>query len=91
MQRRAAGLATYKQVRTLRKFGVPDAHLISFKRVGAILDRLFSKRFSGRNDMNDSDYSPLKAALEKLTIYDVWQMLGVEGRPKPSCKSPFRH
>ena len=24
MQRRAAGLATYKQVRTLRKFGVPD-------------------------------------------------------------------
>jgi hypothetical protein len=36
------------------------------------------------------DYSPLKAALEKLTIYDVWQMLGVEGRPKPSCKSPFR-
>ncbi len=36
------------------------------------------------------DYSPLKAALEKLTIPDVWQMLGVEGRPKPSCKSPFR-
>ncbi len=46
MQRRAAGLATYKQVRTLRKFGVPDPHLISFKRAGAILDRLFSGRFS---------------------------------------------
>ena len=46
MQRRAAGLATYKQVRTLRKFGVPDAHLISFNRASAILDRLFSERFS---------------------------------------------
>ena len=32
MQRRAAGLATYKQVRALRKFGVPDSHLISFSR-----------------------------------------------------------
>ena len=40
--------------------------------------------------VRESDYSPLKAALEKLTIPDVWQMLGVEGRPKPSCKSPFR-
>ena len=44
MQRRAAGLATYKQVRTLRKFGVPEAHLISFNRASAILDRLFSNR-----------------------------------------------
>jgi hypothetical protein len=43
MQRRAAGLATYKQVRTLRKFGVPDSHLISFNRASAILDRLFSE------------------------------------------------
>ena len=48
MQRRAAGLATYKQVRTLRKFGVPDAHLFSFKRAGVILDRLFSERFQPR-------------------------------------------
>jgi superfamily II DNA or RNA helicase len=47
IQRRAAGLATYKQVRTLRKFGVPDPHLISFARASAILDRLFSERFSG--------------------------------------------
>jgi hypothetical protein len=46
MQRRAGGLATYKQVRTLRKFGVPDPHLISFKRASAILDHLFSERFS---------------------------------------------
>jgi hypothetical protein len=46
MQRRAGGLATYKQVRALRKFGVPAAHLISFKRAGSILDRLFSGRFS---------------------------------------------
>ena len=27
------------------------------------------------------DYSPLKAALEKLTIPDVWQMLGLPGKP----------
>ena len=46
MQRRAAGLATYKQVRTLRKFGVPEAHLISFTRAHAILDRLFGERSS---------------------------------------------
>ena len=31
--------------------------------------------------MSDCDYSPLKAALEKLTIYDVWQRLGLEGKP----------
>ena len=46
VKRRAAGLATYKQVRTLRKFGVPDSHLISFKHASAILDRLFSERES---------------------------------------------
>ena len=40
--------------------------------------------------MNDNDYSPLKAALEKLTIYDVWQMLGVEGKNGTACRSPFR-
>ena len=44
--RRASGLATYKQVRTLRKFGVPDAHLICFAHASAILDRLFGERFS---------------------------------------------
>jgi superfamily II DNA or RNA helicase len=48
MQRRAAGLATYKQVRALRKFGLPDAHLISFDRASAILDRLFNERSSPR-------------------------------------------
>jgi len=40
--------------------------------------------------VRECDYSPLKAALEKLTISDVWQMLGLPGRPTPSCKSPFR-
>ena len=40
--------------------------------------------------MRECDYSPLKAALEKLSIPDVWQMLGLQGRPMPSCKSPFR-
>ena len=49
MQRRAAGLATFKQVRALRKFGVPDAHLISFARAHAILDRLFGERLGRRN------------------------------------------
>jgi superfamily II DNA or RNA helicase len=44
MQRRAAGLATFKQVRALRKFGVPDSHLISFTRAHAILDCLLGKR-----------------------------------------------
>ena len=53
MQRRTAGLATYKQVRALRRFGVPDAHLISFKRAGAILDRLFSERFAKEIAMLD--------------------------------------
>ena len=48
MQRRAAGLATYKQVRTLRKFGVPDSHLISFTRASAILVRLFGERSNRR-------------------------------------------
>ena len=37
-----------------------------------------------------TDYSPLEAALEKLTIYDVWQRLGLEGKPDRSCRSPFR-
>jgi hypothetical protein len=41
--------------------------------------------------MNDFDYSPLKAALEKLTIYDVWHMLGLEGKPGKTCRSPFRN
>ena len=43
--------------------------------------------------MSDGNYSPLKEALEKLTIYDVWQHLGVEGKPGKNgkaCHSPFR-
>lgn len=52
-QRRAAGLATYKQVRRLRKFGVPAPHLISFNRASEILDHLFSERSSRGLDMLD--------------------------------------
>jgi hypothetical protein len=37
-----------------------------------------------------TDYSPLEAALEKLSIYDVWQLLGLEGKPGRSCRSPVR-
>src|SRR4029077_6863711 len=51
----------------------------------------FQARLCAReNQGGERVSSPLKAALEKLTIYDVWQMLGLPGRPKPSCKSPFR-
>ena len=90
MQRRAAGLATYKQVRTLRKFGVPDPHLISFTRASAILDRLFSERFQPRNsDMSAEDYSPLKEALEKLTIFDVWQLPALGGETRHMLPIPI--
>ena len=41
--------------------------------------------------MSAHDYSPLKAALEKLTIFDVWQRLGLEGKPGKTCRSPFRN
>jgi hypothetical protein len=40
--------------------------------------------------MSDYDYSPLKEALDKLTVCDVWEILGLDGTPKPSCRSPFR-
>jgi hypothetical protein len=43
--------------------------------------------------MSVYNYSPLKAALEKLTIFDVWQRLGVKGEPGKNgkaCRSPFR-
>src|SRR5215207_3184442 len=39
--------------------------------------------------MSDCAYSLLKAALEKLTIPDLWQMLGLKGKPKPSCRFPL--
>ena len=29
-------------------------------------------------------------ARSKITIADAWEMLGLDGEPKPSCKSPFR-
>ena len=29
-------------------------------------------------------------ALERLTVVDVWKLLGLKGTPKPSCRSPFR-
>jgi hypothetical protein len=41
-------------------------------------------------DMTRPTYSPLKAALEKLTIPDVWTRLGLKGKPAASCRSPFR-
>jgi len=37
-----------------------------------------------------TDYSPLKSALETLTVPDVWHRLGLEGRPGKLCRSPFR-
>ena len=37
--------------------------------------------------MSNGNYSPLKEALEKLTIYDVWQPLGVEGKPRKEWQS----
>jgi hypothetical protein len=37
-----------------------------------------------------SDYSPLKAALEKLSIFELWLLLGLNGKPGKSCRSPFR-
>ena len=42
--------------------------------------------------MRECDYSPLKAALERLSVCDVWQRLGVEGKPGngQACRSPFR-
>lgn len=40
--------------------------------------------------MSGYEYSPLKAAPETLTIYDVWQRLGLEGNPGKACRSPFR-
>jgi hypothetical protein len=40
--------------------------------------------------MSAYDYSPLKTALNKLTVPDVWEMLGLPGIPKASCRSPLR-
>ena len=34
--------------------------------------------------------SPLTLALERLTVFDVWKLLGLEGTAKPFCRSPFR-
>ena len=34
--------------------------------------------------------SPLTEALDKLSVCDVWEILGLHGTPKPSCRSPFR-
>jgi DNA primase len=34
--------------------------------------------------------SPLALALERLTIFDLWKLLRLDGTPKPSCRSPFR-
>ena len=41
-RRRAANLATLKQVRQLRRFGVPDAHLVTFSDATEILGRYFT-------------------------------------------------
>jgi hypothetical protein len=35
--------------------------------------------------------SPLTLALERLTVFDVWKLLGLEGTAKRSCRSPFRN
>ena len=40
--------------------------------------------------MSAWNYSSLKTALRKLTVPDVWEMLGLPGIPKTSCRSPLR-
>ena len=45
------------------------------------------------DDVEPGETTPLKAALEKLSIADVWRLLGVKGEPPPRDKlvrSPFR-
>ena len=34
--------------------------------------------------------SPLQAAKDRLTIPELWAMLGLPGKPGRSCRSPFR-
>lgn len=34
--------------------------------------------------------SPLALALERFTIPELWQLLGLSGTPQASCRSPFR-
>ena len=34
--------------------------------------------------------SPLASALERFTIPELWQLLGLSGMPQASCRSPFR-
>ena len=34
--------------------------------------------------------SPLEAAKERITIYDLWHLLNLPGKPGRSCRSPFR-
>jgi hypothetical protein len=43
-KRRQMGLATFKQVRLMRKLGIPNPHLISFRRAGEIIDRLCARK-----------------------------------------------
>jgi hypothetical protein len=41
--RRANGLATFKQVRALRRFGVEKAHLVTFGAATRMLDEFFRR------------------------------------------------
>ncbi len=34
--------------------------------------------------------SPLKVALDKLSVYDCWSLPDLAGIPGASCRSPFR-
>lgn len=40
--------------------------------------------------MNAAPQDLFAEAREKYSITDAWQLLGLEGEPKASCKSPFR-
>jgi len=62
MQGRAAVLATFRQGRTLRVFGVPERDLITFKR-RRILDRPFS-----RNPRTNRRFRPDELAMKSLTF-----------------------
>ena len=55
--------------------------------------RLCARESRGGKRVRECDYSPLKASLERLSVCDVWQRLGVEGKPGrngKACRSPFR-
>ena len=54
---------------------------------------LNGNRERGYDDVKGGERTPLEAALEKLSIADVWRLCGVEGEPPgrdKAVRSPFR-